>query len=129
VFAPVVAEAFTMGARGESYSVIADYLTDNRVPIAGNLKSVWQPYRNQAAALEPVYLGEARSGGRRQRESSRHSSARPLPPRSRGLGPQELRAWIASTLMCSNAWSASGQRGMDTRMGRSGEPNASLRYP
>ena len=42
---PVVAEAFAMAARGESYSAIADHLTAQHVPIAGNGRSVWQPYR------------------------------------------------------------------------------------
>lgn len=62
VHAPVVAEAFAMAARGDSYSAIADHLTGGHVPIAGNGKSVWQPYRIKRLLANRVYLGEARSG-------------------------------------------------------------------
>ncbi len=62
VHGPVVAEAFAMGARGESYSAIADHLTSNLIPIAGNSRSVWQPYRIKRLLANRVYLGEARSG-------------------------------------------------------------------
>ena len=51
-----------MGARGESYSAIADHLTSNLIPIAGNSRSVWQPYRIKRLLANRVYLGEARSG-------------------------------------------------------------------
>jgi len=59
---PVVAEAFAMAARGESYSAIADHLTAQHVPIAGNGRSVWQPYRIKRLLANRAYLGEARSG-------------------------------------------------------------------
>ena len=62
VHGPVVAEAFTMAAHGQTYSVIADHLTANHVPIAGNARSVWQPYRIKRLLANRVYLGEARSG-------------------------------------------------------------------
>jgi DNA invertase Pin-like site-specific DNA recombinase len=60
--APIVGEAFAMAARGDSYTQIAAYLTENRVPIAGNSKSVWQAYRIGRLLANRVYLGEARSG-------------------------------------------------------------------
>jgi DNA invertase Pin-like site-specific DNA recombinase len=60
--APVVAEAFALAARGDSYSTIADHLTTHRVPIGGNGRSVWQPYRIKRLLANRVYLGEARSG-------------------------------------------------------------------
>jgi site-specific DNA recombinase len=60
--APIVAEAFAMAARGESYSAIADHLTARHVPIAGNGRSVWQPYRIKRLLGNRAYLGEARSG-------------------------------------------------------------------
>lgn len=62
VFGPVIAEAFRMAARGESYSAVADHLTANHVPIAGNGKSVWLPNRIKRLLANRVYLGEARSG-------------------------------------------------------------------
>jgi site-specific DNA recombinase len=60
--APVVAKAFAMATRGESYSAIANYLTAQQVPIAGNGRSVWQPYRIKRLLANRAYLGEARSG-------------------------------------------------------------------
>jgi site-specific DNA recombinase len=62
VYGPIVAEAFAMGARGESYSAIAEHLSKSRVPIAGNGRSVWQPYRIKRLLANRAYLGEARSG-------------------------------------------------------------------
>jgi DNA invertase Pin-like site-specific DNA recombinase len=62
VSGPIVADAFAMAARGESYSRIAERLTENNVPIAGNGRSVWQPYRIKRLLANRVYLGEARSG-------------------------------------------------------------------
>ncbi len=59
---PAVSEAFAMAARAESYSAIASYLTQRRVPIAGNGRSVWQPSRIKRLLANRVYLGEARSG-------------------------------------------------------------------
>lgn len=56
-----LAEAFAMAARGETYSRIADYLTDRRVPIGARL-SVWEPSRVRRLLANRVYLGEARSG-------------------------------------------------------------------
>jgi site-specific DNA recombinase len=60
--APIIGEAFTRAAHGDSYSQIASYLTEQHVPIAGNGRSVWQPYRIKRLLANRVYLGEARSG-------------------------------------------------------------------
>src|SRR5206468_4252209 len=56
-----LAEAFAMAARGETYTRIADYLTERRVPIGGR-RSVWEANRVRRMLANRVYLGEARSG-------------------------------------------------------------------
>jgi DNA invertase Pin-like site-specific DNA recombinase len=60
--AATIEEAFAMAARGESYTRIADYLTDRRLPIAGSGDSVWEANRVRRLLANRVYLGEARSG-------------------------------------------------------------------
>src|SRR5919201_259087 len=62
VHAPIVAGAFAMAAAGEPYARIAAHLTENRVPIAGDGRSVWLPSRIKPLLANRVYLGEARSG-------------------------------------------------------------------
>jgi len=62
VHGPVLTEAFAMGARGESYTAIADHLTAHKVPSGGNGDSVWLAYRIKRLLANRVYLGEARSG-------------------------------------------------------------------
>ncbi len=54
-------EAFAMAARGESYTRIANYLTDRKLPIGGK-RSVWEANRVRRLLANRVYLGEARSG-------------------------------------------------------------------
>jgi len=57
-----IEEAFAMAARGDTYTRIATYLTDSRLPIGGNRDSVWEPNRVRRTLANRVYLGEARSG-------------------------------------------------------------------
>jgi DNA invertase Pin-like site-specific DNA recombinase len=57
-----IEEAFAMAARGDSYTLIATYLSDRRLPIAGNGDSVWEANRVRRLLANRVYLGEARSG-------------------------------------------------------------------
>jgi DNA invertase Pin-like site-specific DNA recombinase len=60
--APVITEAYAMAAAGDSYSAIADYLTEECFPIAGDGRSFWEPNRIKRLLANRVYLGEARSG-------------------------------------------------------------------
>jgi DNA invertase Pin-like site-specific DNA recombinase len=55
-------EAFAMAARGDTYTRIAGYLTDRKLPTAGNRAAVWEPNRVRRLLANRVYLGEARSG-------------------------------------------------------------------
>jgi DNA invertase Pin-like site-specific DNA recombinase len=57
-----ITEAFGMAARGDTYTRIATYLTDRKLPIGGNGASVWEPNRVRRLLANRVYLGEARSG-------------------------------------------------------------------
>jgi site-specific DNA recombinase len=62
VHAETIREAFTMAANGEPYVRIANYLTERKLPIAGNGDSVWESFRIKRLLANRVYLGEARSG-------------------------------------------------------------------
>jgi DNA invertase Pin-like site-specific DNA recombinase len=60
-YGPVVAEAFAMAARAESYSSIAEYLTAQGLP-SGGKKITWEANRIKRLLANRVYLGEARYG-------------------------------------------------------------------
>jgi DNA invertase Pin-like site-specific DNA recombinase len=62
VHAETIREAFSMAANGEPYIRIANFLTEKKLPIAGNGDSVWESYRIRRLLANRVYLGEARSG-------------------------------------------------------------------
>lgn len=56
-----ITKAFEMAAAGDSYSRIAEFLNERKMPIGGR-KGVWQPNRIKRVLANRVYLGEARSG-------------------------------------------------------------------
>lgn len=60
--AATIEQAFRMAADGASYSRIAAYLTDRKLPIGGNGDSTWQGNRIRRLLENRAYLGEARSG-------------------------------------------------------------------
>ena len=60
-YGKVLSEAFAMAARGESYSDIAAYLTDQHLPIGGRATS-WESNRIKRLLANRVYAGEARYG-------------------------------------------------------------------
>jgi DNA invertase Pin-like site-specific DNA recombinase len=60
--AETVREAFSMAANGETYSRIANYLTERKLPVAGNGETTWGSNRIKRFLANCVYLGEARSG-------------------------------------------------------------------
>ena len=73
-----VAEAFKMAAAGDSRR-IARYLTERKLPIAGNGESAWQANRIRRFLANRVYLGEARASD----EMSQDGRPRGIPASTR----------------------------------------------
>lgn len=117
--APIVAEAFAMAARGESYSTIATHLTENRLPSGGNGHSVWQPNRIKRLLANRAYLGEARSGDGIANPDAHEPLVDPstwtLAQRERATPPYTRAAWSLLAGLCR---CASCSHAMRSQQGR-----------